>query len=116
MSKSIFKPVAWLALGLCLAATVVPIRLRPHMAMPADADRILAFIGLGLLFGLAYPRRWLMVAAFLVLAAFMIESTQYLSPSRHPRLDDAAIKAAGAVLGIATAAALHWLARRIRAN
>jgi VanZ family protein len=98
-----FRIIAWLLLGFCIAATIVPIGLRPQMELPADADRALAFAALGLVFGLAYPRRWLTVALFLVLAAFSIESLQFLSPTRHPALSDAVIKAFGALCGIAGA-------------
>jgi VanZ family protein len=38
-----------------------------------------------------------------VLAAFSIESLQFLSPTRHPALSDAVIKAFGALCGIAGA-------------
>jgi VanZ family protein len=108
-----FKIIAWLLLGFCIAATVVPIGLRPHAALPANADRALAFAALGIAFGLAYPRRWLTVALFLVLAAFSIESLQFLSPSRHPGLPDALIKALGALCGVAASqAALHFGKRR----
>jgi hypothetical protein len=113
MRTQYFQIIAWLLLGLCIAATVVPIGLRPHMALPADADRALAFAVLGMAFGLAYPRRWLTVCLFLVLAAFSIESLQFLSPSRHPGLPDAIIKAVGALFGVAVAhGMLRFLGRR----
>jgi glycopeptide antibiotics resistance protein len=111
MPTQYFRIIAWVLLGLCIAATVVPIGLRPHMAMPADADRALAFAVLGMAFGLAYPRRWLTVCLFLVLAAFSIESLQFLSPSRHPALPDAIIKSLGAVLGVVLA---HGMLRLLR--
>jgi hypothetical protein len=108
-----FRIIAWVLLGLCIAATVVPIGLRPHVALPADADRALAFAVLGMAFGLAYPRRWLTVSLFLMLAAFSIESLQFLSPSRHPGLSDAVIKALGALFGVAVAhGMLRYMARR----
>ncbi|WP_161596972.1 VanZ family protein [Rhizobium glycinendophyticum] len=103
--------IAWVLLGLCIAATVVPIGFRPHMAMPADADRALAFTVLGMAFGLAHPRRWLTICLFLVLAAFSIESLQFFSPSRHPALPDAIIKALGAVFGVVLA---HGVLRLLR--
>lgn len=95
------KLSAWLLLGLCIAATVVPIGLRPHAMLPPNADRALAFAAVGALFALAYPRQWLAIAIFLVGGAFAIESTQYLSPSRHPSFSDALVKSAGALVGIA---------------
>lgn len=112
-----FQIMAWLLLGFCIAATVVPIGLRPHAALPANADRALAFAALGMAFALAYPRRWLTVCLFLVLAAFLIESLQFLSPSRHPGLPDALIKALGAVFGVTIGQAmLHFRAKRQQAR
>ncbi len=108
-----FRIIAWLLLGFCVLATVVPIGLRPHVALPANADRALAFTVLGLAFGIAYPRRWLTVCLLLVLAAFSIESLQFLSPSRHPGLPDAVIKAFSALCGVAAAqAVLHCFSKR----
>ncbi|MDH4441824.1 MAG: VanZ family protein [Rhizobium sp.] len=107
-----FQIIAWVLLGLCIAATVVPIGLRPHASLPANADRALAFAALGFAFGLAYPRRWLMVCLFLLLAAFSIESLQFLAPSRHPGLPDAMIKATGAIVGVAAAQALVFVLGR----
>ncbi|KQW27652.1 hypothetical protein ASE36_18900 [Rhizobium sp. Root274] len=112
MQTQHFRIIAWVLLGLCIAATVVPIGFRPHAAMPADADRALAFAVLGVAFGLAYPRRWLTVGLFLVLAAFSIESLQFLSPSRHPGLSDAVIKALGALFGVVLAHGMLRLLRR----
>lgn len=105
-TRHFLRIVAWLLLGFSIAATIVPIGLRPQMDLPADADRALAFAALGMAFGLAYPRRWLTVGLFLVIAAFSIESLQFLSPSRHPALSDAVIKAFSALCGVAGAKAL----------
>jgi hypothetical protein len=98
-----FRIIAWLLLAFCIFATIVPIGFRPQMDLPPDADRALAFAAVGFVFGLAYPRRWLTVGLFVVLAAFSIESLQYLSPGRHPALSDAIIKAISAVCGVAGA-------------
>lgn len=111
-----FRIIAWLLLGFCIAATIVPIGLRPQMELPANADRALAFAALGLVFGLAYPRRWLTVGLFLVLAAFSIESLQILSPSRHPALSDAVIKAFSALCGVASAQAALRSLGKLRAG
>lgn len=110
MTRWFLKFSAWLALALCLAATIVPVGFRPQIAIPPDADRILAFSVLGFLFALAYPSKRKLVALVLVASAFAIEALQFLQPSRHPRIDDAAIKAVGALLGVA----LAWLLARLR--
>jgi VanZ family protein len=54
----------------------------------------------GLVFAIAYPRHWIAVAALLIVGAVGIEYMQYLSPTRHARLHDAGVKAAGACLGV----------------
>ncbi len=64
-----------------------------------DVDRAGAFAVMALLFVLAYPRQWLLCALLLMLGAGGIELLQFLSPSRHAHLDDAAVKAAGAAIG-----------------
>lgn len=109
MKRSLVKPLAWLALALCFAATVVPIGMRPQIALPPDLDRILAFLLLGFLFALAYPHHRRLVALLLIAAAFAIEAAQFIQPSRHPRIDDAIIKAVGALLGVT----VPWLLARL---
>jgi hypothetical protein len=116
MRTRLLRIIAWLLLAFCIVATVVPIGLRPQVELPANADRALAFAALGLMFGLAYPRRWLTVGLFLMIAAFSIESLQYLSPSRHPGLADAFIKAFGALSGVVGAQALLYFLDKRRAT
>ena len=54
----------------------------------------------GFAFGLAYPRRLVLIASLVLISAFGLEAMQLLTPDRHGRLIDAAIKAAGGVCGI----------------
>ncbi len=99
MTSRIFKFLPWLALAAVIFVTVSPIRLRPQDFASVDIDRAGAFAVMALLFVLAYPRQWLLCAILLVVGAGGIELLQYLSPTRHANLDDAAVKAAGAVIG-----------------
>ncbi|WP_064838178.1 MULTISPECIES: antibiotic resistance protein VanZ [unclassified Rhizobium] len=94
------KPVAWLLLAFILFVTVSPIGLRPETVTTVDTDRAAAYILVGLAFALAYPKQWKLVAVLLIAGAVAIEYLQYLSPTRHPRLHDAGIKAMGAALGL----------------
>lgn len=110
MSEKLIKILAWLTLAFILFATVSPIGLRPHDILPVNVDRALAFALLSLLFVVAYPRYFIISTAFIVFSAFAIEVLQYLEPSRHPRLHDALIKAAGAILGLC----IGWLINRYR--
>ncbi|TWF54650.1 VanZ family protein [Neorhizobium alkalisoli] len=99
MTTPLFKILAWLALAFIIFATVSPIGLRPHDFLPVDIDRAGAFALMSLLFVIAYPRHWKACAALLLLGAGGIELLQLFAPSRHPQLDDALVKAAGAALG-----------------
>nr|WP_246697890.1 VanZ family protein [Rhizobium sp. WYCCWR 11128] len=104
------RPLAWLLLALILFVTVSPIGLRPETVTTVDTDRGGAFVLAGLAFALAYPKQWKMVAVLLIAGAVAIEYLQYLTPTRHPRLHDAGIKAAGAALGLLAG----WLINRWR--
>jgi hypothetical protein len=89
----------WLALAFIVGATLSPIDIRPVVAGP-QLERFAAFALLGLAFGLAYPKRVLLVAAVVVASAFGLEALQLATPDRHGRLLDAFVKAAGGVCGI----------------
>jgi VanZ family protein len=104
------KPVAWLLLAAIVFVTVSPIGLRPHTITSVNIDRALAYLVVGLAFALAYPRHWPAVAALLVIGAVGIELLQYLSPTRHARMHDAAVKAVGACIGVM----LGMLVNRLR--
>ncbi|MBY3183231.1 VanZ family protein [Rhizobium laguerreae] len=104
------RPLAWLLLALILFVTVSPIGLRPETVTTVDTDRGGVYVLVGLAFALAYPKKWKMVAVLLIAGAVAIEYLQYLAPTRHPRLHDAGIKAAGAALGLLAG----WLINRWR--
>ncbi len=55
---------------------------------------------MGLLFGLGYPRRWLLTICMVSAGAFAIEALQFLTPDRHPALADAFVKTGGGAIGI----------------
>ncbi|MBX5158833.1 MULTISPECIES: VanZ family protein [unclassified Rhizobium] len=106
------KPLAWLLLAVILFVTVSPIGLRPETVTTVDTDRAGAYVLLGLAFALAYPKQWKLVAVLLIAGSVAIEYLQYLSPTRHPRLHDAGIKAMGAALGLLAG----WVINRWRAT
>jgi hypothetical protein len=55
------------------------------------------------LFGLAYPRRLVIDASFVVIAAGVLEAIQLVTRDRHGHLADAFVKAAGGAFGVAMA-------------
>lgn len=110
-TSRLLKSAAWLSLLAILFVTICPIDLRPHTMTEVGIDRAGAFAAMALLFTSAYPRQWLAIAVLLALSAFGLELLQELSPTRHARFDDALVKAAGALFGVAVAHALLRLGR-----
>ena len=92
MTNRLPKYIAWSVLLVIVIVTICPIGFRPHTLTTVGIDRAAAF-------------------AFCS-AAFGIEALQFLSPTRHPHLMDAAVKAAGAIAG--GLAALSYLQFRSR--
>jgi VanZ family protein len=101
---------AWLLLAFIIFVTISPIGLRPHTITTVDLDRAAAYMLAGLVFALAYPKQWKLVAILLLVGAFAIEFLQYLSPSRHARVHDADVKAIGAAVGLVAG----WLINKMR--
>lgn len=99
MTNRLPKYVAWSVFLLIVIVTVCPIGFRPHTLTTVGLDRAAAFAFCSAAFVLAYPRYWLLVIVAGVVAAFGIEALQFLSPTRHPHLTDAVVKAAGAITG-----------------
>jgi len=92
--------LAWLLVLAVAVFTLAPIELRPVTTAPADWERFAAFIAIGALFCLGYPgHRWRIVGLVIGLAG-LLEVLQHVSPSRHGRLSDGVVKAAGALVGI----------------
>ncbi len=114
MTRSALRIAAWLALAAIVFVTVSPIELRPHDVLPVNTDRAIAFAVVGGLFVTAYPRHWLLVGLAIVLSAIGIEWLQELSPTRHARLDDALVKAVGALCGVVAARAGLLLVDRVQ--
>ncbi|MBR1188436.1 VanZ family protein [Bradyrhizobium sp. AUGA SZCCT0240] len=91
--------VGWLALAFIAYATLSPIDARPVLA-EGLIEHFVAFALLGLALGFAYPDRVVFVVAIVVGGAVALETMQLLTPDRHGRLLDAAVKAAGGIGGI----------------
>jgi hypothetical protein len=109
----LFRAAAWSALVVLVLVTVSPIGWRPHTIATVGFDRAGAFAVAGVIFALAYPRRFLSLALLLVVAAFFIEMLQWISPTRHARLADAMVKASGGVLGVALGHVLLYVRHRV---
>ena len=114
MTHKAIRYAAWAALAAIIFVTVSPIGLRPRDIMPVNIDRAFAFAVLTMLFVLAYPRHGLWLAVLLVAGAGALELLQVLSPTRHARVDDATIKAGGAMIGAVLAFALNMALGRMK--
>ena len=97
------RALAFLALLLIATATLVPIDLRPHLA-DGRVERLAAFVLLGMLLALGFPRRLGLVLVFVVATAAVLELIQIVDPTRHAEWIDFAIKAAGGLVGAAIGA------------
>lgn len=106
------RPLAWLLLTAIFFVTISPIEWRPTTGEPADFERLSAFAVLGLAFAIGYPRHWILVACLVMGAAFASELSQLLSSTRHPRFEDAAVKASGGIGGALVGMAINRLSRR----
>lgn len=112
--SNIVRYLAWLLAAAVTFATLGPPGLRPHSDLGQDGEHALAFVLVGLAFGLAYPRRRLLIAAAAVVLIGVLELMQFWAPGRHARLEDFLVDAATACLGFALAAAIDWLLTRFR--
>lgn len=101
------RGAAWALLLAVLVMTLGPIGLRPVSGHSAGLERFAAFALIGGLFGLAYPRRWLIVLMLVIGSAAALEILQELAPGRHGRLIDFAMKAGGGLCGIVAAAFIN---------
>jgi apolipoprotein N-acyltransferase len=99
MSRTTIKLLAWASLAFIVFVTLSPIGLRPHFA-PVSLERFSAFAGTGLLFGLAYPRQFWLVATLVLGAAVLLELMQHLTPDRHGQESDAVVKFLGGAFGL----------------
>lgn len=112
MIQKVCLVLAWTAVAVIGFATLSSIGLRPHLASP-HREHFAAFALVGLLFSLAYPRRWLGVLGLVMIGALSLELLQMLTPDRHARLVDAAFKCAGGAVGVASAQVLLFVVRRL---
>jgi len=110
----LLRLTAWLLAAAVAFATLGPPRYRPAAELGQDGDHALAFILIGIAFGLAYPRRRILTTVIAVVLIGALEAAQFWAPGRHARLEDFIVDASAACVGFVLAAALDWLARRWR--
>jgi hypothetical protein len=106
MLRNVLILAAWTFLVFVAYATLSPIQARPIISRSADLEHVAAFVVLGGLVCLGYPRRLVLVCWIVFGSAIMLELMQNLTPDRHPALLDAMEKVAGGAAGIAMARAI----------
>jgi VanZ family protein len=111
---NILRLFAWLLAAAVTFATLGPPRFRPHSYLGQDGEHALAFVLIGLAFGLAYSRHRLLTSAISVVLIGVIEILQIWAPGRHARFEDFAVDALAAVVGLTAAAGLEWAIQRSR--
>ena len=106
---TILRIFAWLLTLAVTFATLGPPRFRPHLGFSQDAEHALAFVLVGLAFGVAYRQHRLLTAAIAVVLIGVLELLQLWMPGRHARFEDFVVDALAACAGLAIAAGLDWL-------
>src|ERR1700727_2559524 len=112
---TLLRLFAWLLAAAVTFATLGPPQYRPHSNFGQDGEHALAFVLIGLAFGLAYARNRLFTVGVSVVLIGVLELLQLWMPGRHARLEDFAVDAMTACAGMAVAAALDWAVQRVRA-
>ena len=97
----ILRLFAWGLAAAIAFATLGPAEQRPHSNLGQNGEHALAFVLLGLAFGLAHTRNRLHTAVFVIAFTGLIEILQFLAPGRHARLEDFVVDALAASLGLA---------------
>ena len=110
----IFRLAAWGLAAAIAFATLGPAEQRPHSNLGQNGEHALAFVLLGLAFGLAYARDRSRTAAIVIGYTGLIELLQFVAPGRHARMEDFVVDALAACLGLVAAAAFDWTLKRTR--
>lgn len=102
---ALLRLVAWLLAVAVTFVTLGPQDVRPHPVLGQQGDHALAFLLIGIFFGLAYPQRRWTVSAVAVALIGLLEIMQFWVPGRHARFEDFVVDALSACVGFALSAA-----------
>jgi hypothetical protein len=94
------RVLAWILLAMIVVVTLGPIGVRPVTGASVALERSFAFMVLGLIFALAYPRHLGWVALLILCATLGLELLQNLRPDRHGRFLHAIVKCGGGMTGL----------------
>ncbi|WP_334418657.1 MULTISPECIES: VanZ family protein [unclassified Bradyrhizobium] len=110
----ILRLFAWGLAAAIAFVTLGPAEQRPHSNLGQNGEHALAFVLLGLAFGLAHTRNRLHTASFVIAYTGLVEILQFWAPGRHARLEDFVVDALAASVGLAASMVLDWKIRRSR--
>lgn len=96
----VLRVAAWVLLLGLIFVTLGPIELRPISPLPVQVERASAVALIGFVFALAYPRQIVLVSLLVLGATVLLEALQLVSPSRHGRIADLAVKLFGGGAGL----------------
>lgn len=108
----ILRFIAWGLAAAIAYATIGPASQRPQLRVGQNGEHALAFVLLGLAFGLAHTRNRSLTATFVITFTGVIEILQLWAPGRHARMTDFVVDALAASVGLLLAAALDWKLKR----
>ena len=103
MMEKILKVATWLTIVGLVVMTIVPANERPVSGLQHDLEHFSAFGLAGLMFGFAYAGHLRALSLSAIGFALALELSQIPLPTRHARLEDFIVDAAGACLGILVA-------------
>jgi VanZ family protein len=104
---------SWVVFAFIVCATLSPIEHRPTLPTGPGFEHVAAFIVLGALFSVAYPRKTAFVFVLVLGGAVLLELAQTLTPDRHGRILDAVEKMIGGGIGIVIAQAMRIWSPRV---
>ena len=113
MLPKLIAVAAWASLAVIAYATLSPVHIvylgyealksagaKPEIGAYIHFEHIAAFVAVGALFCIAYPRHTFLVCFLVLGAAALLETLQMLTPDRHGRLHDALEKMASGAIGV----------------
>ena|SRR5882762_4818253 len=117
MAMTIFlRLLAWSLAAAVAFATLGPPCYRPHADLSQNGEHGLAFVLVGVAFGLTYTRNRSLTALIGVAMTGLLEILQLWAPERHARLTDFVVDALAICVGLAAAAVLDWKIKRSQLN